>query len=107
MSARGFTVQFCAGCGDLKSSGHRRLGEPDQVVHLGSRCGEPVIFGAKPNDLKLERPNLGTQLGDLVYEAPIGRAAYVAEEGLSHIVSLISAAGRLRQTRAQHPRPKH
>ena len=55
--------------------------------------GQPIILGAQPSDLELQRAYLGTQLGDLVKQAPVGRTTYVAEEGLRHIFSLICAAG--------------
>src|SRR5205814_6629460 len=55
--------------------------------------GQPIILGAQPSDLELKRAYLGTQLGDLVKQTPVGRATYVAEEGLRHIFSLICAAG--------------
>jgi hypothetical protein len=82
------------------SSGHRRFEMTDQLVRLDRGSREAVILGAKPGDLELECPYLGTQGGYLVDEAPIGRAADVAEEGLGHIVSLLCAAGNDRSTRA-------
>jgi len=54
---------------------------------------QPIVFGTQPSDLELQGAYLGTQLGDLVKQAPIGRTTYVAEEGLRHIFSLICAAG--------------
>jgi len=72
-------------------SGHCRLDEADQLVRLGGGGREPIILGTQPSDLEFECPNAGTQLGNLVDKAPVGRAAYVAEEGLGHIVSLFSA----------------
>ena len=74
-------------------SGHCRLDEANQLVRLSGSGREPIILGAQPSDLEFECPNAGTQLGNLVDKAPVGRAAYVAEEGLGHIVSLFSAAG--------------
>jgi hypothetical protein len=55
---------------------------------LGSRSREPVVLLTQPGYLELEGLHLGAQLSDLVKHAPIGRATYVAEEGLRHIVSL-------------------
>src|SRR5579859_1914679 len=72
-------------------SGQRRLGKPEQLVGLGR--SQPIVLGAQPTDLELQAAYLGTQLGDLVEQAPVGRATYVAEEGLRHIFSLICAAG--------------
>jgi hypothetical protein len=72
--------------GQVPSSGKSRFWQTQKSVGLGG--GEPVVLGAQPGDLELERPYLCTQLGNLVKQAPIGRAAHVAEEGLGHIVSL-------------------
>jgi hypothetical protein len=69
-------------------SGESRLWDAQKSVGLGRGSGEPIIFSAKSSQLKLERPYLGTQLGDLVEHAPVRRTPYVAEEGLGHIVSL-------------------
>ena len=97
----------CAADAGVELSGHSRLNEPDQVVGLSGSGREPIILGTQPSDLEFQCPNAGTQLRNLVDKAPVGRAAYVAEEGLGHIVSLFSAAGNSRSTRALVSRPMH
>src|SRR5438876_779410 len=72
-------------------SGQRRLGQPEQLIGLGGRGRQPIVLGTQPSDLELQGTYLRTQLGDLVEQAPVGRATYVAVEGLRHIGSLICA----------------
>jgi hypothetical protein len=74
-------------------SGERRLGKPEQLVGLGDCRRQPIVVSAQSGDLELETPNLRAQQGDLVDEASVGRAAYVAVEGLRHIFSFECAAG--------------
>jgi hypothetical protein len=74
-------MQFCR-------SGKSGLTDAEQFVGLGVRRGEPVIVSPHASELELQGLNPGTQSGDLVEQAPIGRRTYVAVEGLRHDFSL-------------------
>jgi hypothetical protein len=76
-----------------EESGHCRLDQASQVIGVGNSRLQPIILSTDPSQLELECAYSVAQLDDLVDKAPVGRAAYVAEEGLGHIVSLFSAAG--------------
>ena len=49
---------------------------------------ETIVLRPEAGDLELQSLHPGTQSGDLVEQAPVGRRTYVAVEGLRHFVSL-------------------
>ena len=74
------------------NSGQRRLGQPQNVVRLRGGSRKTIILRPEAGDLELQSLHPGTQSGDLVEQAPIGRRTYVAVEGLRHGDSLRSTA---------------
>src|SRR4051794_9584985 len=68
-----------------RSSGQRGLGQPKKIVSLRGGSRETIVLRPEPGDLELQGLHPGTQSGDLVEQAPIGRRTYVAVEGLRHL----------------------
>src|SRR5262245_58885790 len=73
-------------------SGQRGLGQPREIIGLGGGRRETIVFRPKTGDLELQSLHPGTQSGDLVEQAPIGRRTYVAEQGLRHHELLVRLA---------------
>ena len=48
---------------------------------------ETIVLRPEAGDLELQSLHPGTQSGDLVEQAPVGRRTYVAVEGLRHLDS--------------------